>query len=148
MRPAFAKKRTTEDSDEESRLLSDPAGLGGDAVQEPPDLGLAEPTVAAEGAKGGELPGVRPASDRLGVDVEQDRYLAGSQESILTRTGGVVGRGGVVKKTSGHVLLLSFGSPADHSRSRGFASPPFGGFALFADLLSMTHIGHICKMRA
>ena len=57
------------------------AALGGDDVaQEFLDFGLAVASVATESADGGQLAGLGPARDRLGVHAEHGGYLSGREE--------------------------------------------------------------------
>ncbi len=46
------------------------------------DLGRPEASVSTERADGRDLPGAGPAGDRLGVDLEQLRNLAGGQQLV------------------------------------------------------------------
>src|SRR3954454_18152147 len=67
--------------------------LARDAGQESPHLALAVATVATEGADRGQLPGLRPTGDGLGVDAKHRRDLSGSEQRL--RVGRTSAHGGI-----------------------------------------------------
>src|SRR5690606_40532253 len=62
-------------------------GFGGQRCEQLHDLGLAEAAMSAGSAQRSETSRVRPAGDRLGIDVEQGRDLPGGLSGVLAADG-------------------------------------------------------------